>query len=250
VDHGAVIFRYDLAIAQVGVETLPTGIEEATQCRCVEVLVPPGTDPVDLVQTVCEQTHGVDFLPGVEYVCNVRCRNRAGISDWSEFSDGIFTLATCPKDVAVFQVQKTTATSLTVYYEHPHDNGSPLTHYHFRWRRLRGPTDKIVRRTLQARRTVTSSAGVYNQAEVFEEVISAEVQTHTLEDLEPGADYEMELAAANEMGVSNYTHPISGTTQATIPDMPAACWNAAENRSVSPVSAGVRKTVPTASQAA
>jgi hypothetical protein len=220
VDHGAVITRYDLAIAQVGVETLPTGTEEATQCRCVEVLVPPGTDAVDLVQTVCEQTHGVDFLPGVEYVCNVRCVNRAGISDWSEASEGIFTLATCPKDVGVFQVQKTTATSLTVYYEHPHDNGSPLTHYHLRWRRLRGPSDAgVARGSLSVQ---TDSATV--------EAAPEDPQRFTLENLEPGTDYDIQASAANAVGASESSPLLSVATLPSIPDAPAVCWNPMDHR--------------------
>eukprot|EP00746_Dinoflagellata_sp_MGD_P123455 gnl/MRDRNA2_/MRDRNA2_58099_c0_seq1.p1 gnl/MRDRNA2_/MRDRNA2_58099_c0~~gnl/MRDRNA2_/MRDRNA2_58099_c0_seq1.p1 ORF type:complete len:2004 (-),score=297.54 gnl/MRDRNA2_/MRDRNA2_58099_c0_seq1:27-6038(-) len=240
-DHGSPIHEYELILAEgQQSEKLVKLTDGANECTTAEgrrssirkqdQLLFFRLEDVHVNKRPCEFLFN-DLTPGTFYSMSLRAYNGEGPGDWSPVLMDVKTLSTAPEKCQQLELHEATSSSLTVKYVFPHHNGELIDGLRFRWCRMRGPTDRFKKGRIHDWSTVPmevrpkdilSVMDVAADEPTFEQLHGA----FELTNLEPGADYEIQVAASNLHGFGAFSKPVTMQCQAGVPDAPTSVHNA------------------------
>jgi len=276
-DHGAVIFEYDLVIAEGKtseelVEMCNKANKSQTEDDRIDSLTPD--DPwliLETVQAECgdapdsiseqgeegnpplfEMHTFFNLVGGQTYSAAVRARNNEGTSDWSPVLDGLLSPPTFPQECPSLRLLTPHKSSLHIEYRVPYASGAPITEMSFRWFRLRGPSD--VRGTPDYSQ-VPIELRPHTTIGCFEIPLPSPgpalakprgfggSEEATLPGLEPGAEYDMQVCAKNICGFGEYSEAVRMTCLPDVPDAPRCIKQANPARATRYTGAKVESSV-------
>jgi hypothetical protein len=245
-DHGSPVDTYELILAEGKLSEklvkLTDGANECTTAegrrssiRKQEQLLFFRLEDVHIKKTPCEYTF-TDLFPGTLYSASLRAYNGEGPGDWSPVLLDVRTLSTAPEKCEQLITEEATSDSLSVKYVFPHHNGELIEGLKFRWCRMRGPTDRFKTRNKDSGYVNTDWSTVPMDVRPKDVLSSMEVPAETptfelidgsftIENLEPGADYEIQVAARNLHGYGGFSKPITMQCLPGVPDAPTKIHN-------------------------
>lgn len=181
-----------------------------------------------------------NLLGGIEYAVAARAQNMLGWSDWGEVLGPILTKTCAPDKPPPMSLIYATQTSLHFQYLLPYDNGDPIHSMTIHWHRVEGPVDRHLAMGGKASRVEALTRGEFivrvvpeaeggpKRAEPGELGGAGEC---SLDGLEPGTLYELQVSAVNETGEGNFSYPCRFICSPGRPDAPSGLRHSTLSRS-------------------
>eukprot|EP00927_Polykrikos_kofoidii_P016267 TRINITY_DN17330_c0_g2_i1.p1 TRINITY_DN17330_c0_g2~~TRINITY_DN17330_c0_g2_i1.p1 ORF type:complete len:1288 (-),score=121.04 TRINITY_DN17330_c0_g2_i1:299-3808(-) len=246
-DHGSEVVEYELIACEDGrsedldrfvvhinsmgdaVENLEEVVADWERRHTTAFVKERAVIPVEILFNRKAPAFSLEGLAGgLNYSVAARARNSCGWSDLSSIVRPVSTLCAAPDVCPLVTLAESTQSCLSCSVRLPYDNGAKISVLEMMWFRIEGPVDRhlalggaVVRKNLGASQGEASIEVPTPGPEPARPGSLGGACHMQISDLEPGAEYEVQVRAVNLLGAGEYSLAARLKTAPGLPDAPA-----------------------------